>query len=255
MSKGRPKGKTEYDPEKHCGGKNGAGEPCKKPRQWGVSPERKEANAARGNFKCKLHGGNSTGAKTKEGKQRSRTAPMKHGFYSTVLTGKTKVDFDAAQEHPPSTLLLEGFNFAHAKLRAILAGENDARFSREARWILEAAQVGLDSEELSQEFVNDLRLKLLNLDLSRILELFQRSGSLATQAMQVDQMGVLSQRASILEKFLIQVAKTATERHIRMAVIETISLLKLEAGLPLEKLDELLQAGMPEQRLEPEDDE
>ena len=34
------------------------------------------------NGRCRFHGGKSTGAKTEEGKKRSKTAALKHGYYS-----------------------------------------------------------------------------------------------------------------------------------------------------------------------------
>ena len=39
-------------------------------------------NFAMANGRCRFHGGKSTGAKTKEGKEKIASANTKHGFYS-----------------------------------------------------------------------------------------------------------------------------------------------------------------------------
>ena len=41
-----------------------------------------QAPAVRGNAKCRLHGGKSTGARTPEGLEKCRKANWKHGHYS-----------------------------------------------------------------------------------------------------------------------------------------------------------------------------
>lgn len=51
-----------------CGAKTRAGTPCKCP--------------AMPNGRCRLHGGKSTGPKTKDGKERSKRGNWKHGEYS-----------------------------------------------------------------------------------------------------------------------------------------------------------------------------
>jgi hypothetical protein len=42
------------------------------------------------NGRCRLHGGLSTGAKTPEGRERARKAPLKHGLYSAAAIAERK---------------------------------------------------------------------------------------------------------------------------------------------------------------------
>jgi len=51
-----------------CGAKTRKGTPCRAP--------------AMANGRCRMHGGKSTGPRTKEGLERSRKANWKHGYYS-----------------------------------------------------------------------------------------------------------------------------------------------------------------------------
>jgi hypothetical protein len=53
---------------------------------------------AMANGRCRLHGGLSTGPKTEEGKQKSRQAATKHGFYSKASLEERKHLFLAIRE-------------------------------------------------------------------------------------------------------------------------------------------------------------
>ena len=60
-----------------CGARTRAGSPCK---NWTV----------RGNSRCRMHGGKSTGPRTPEGLERSRRANLKHGRYSTATLAERR---------------------------------------------------------------------------------------------------------------------------------------------------------------------
>jgi hypothetical protein len=66
LKNGNPPG--DYMKAPRCGAKNRRGTPCQCP--------------AMPNGRCRLHGGLSTGPRTKEGLERMRQANTKHGFYS-----------------------------------------------------------------------------------------------------------------------------------------------------------------------------
>lgn len=60
-----------------CGAQTKKGKQCGRPAGWGTPHP--------GAGRCKLHGGSSTGAKTKEGKQRVSMNALKHGAYVNRL--------------------------------------------------------------------------------------------------------------------------------------------------------------------------
>jgi hypothetical protein len=70
LKNGNPSG--DYMKAPRCGARNRQGEPCRAP-------------AMRGRKRCRLHGGKSTGARTKAGIQRIRAAHWKHGARSARL--------------------------------------------------------------------------------------------------------------------------------------------------------------------------
>jgi hypothetical protein len=63
---------------KKCGAKARTNnhQPCRQP--------------AMANGRCRLHGGKSSGAKTKEGKQKQKKANRKHGFYTPEVQEELK---------------------------------------------------------------------------------------------------------------------------------------------------------------------
>jgi hypothetical protein len=65
LRNGNPSGNPQAAPR--CDARNRAGEPCRAP--------------AMVNGRCRLHGGKSTGPRTREGLQRLRVARTVHGFY------------------------------------------------------------------------------------------------------------------------------------------------------------------------------
>lgn len=66
LKNGNPQGNPMNAPR--CGAKTRRGMPCRAP--------------AMANGRCRMHGGKSTGPRTREGLERSRKANWKHGLYS-----------------------------------------------------------------------------------------------------------------------------------------------------------------------------
>src|SRR5262249_40633900 len=93
LKNGNPRGDPGKAPR--CGAKNRRGEPCRCP-------------AMRGKRRCRLHGGLSTGAKTKAGIHRIRLASWKHGRRSARLIAERRAKRQAERERfglgPPMTL-------------------------------------------------------------------------------------------------------------------------------------------------------
>src|SRR5215472_14391926 len=73
-----------------CGARTRSGGDCRAP--------------AMSNGRCRMHGGASTGPRTREGLARSRRARWKHGFYSAEAQAQRRLVRDLLREH------LEFFN-------------------------------------------------------------------------------------------------------------------------------------------------
>src|SRR5437667_7634441 len=88
LKHGNPSGDFMKAPR--CGAQNRQGKPCQCP-------------AMRGKRRCRLHGGKSTGARTKEGIHRIRCASWKDGSRSARLQSEAKVE---AQRHEAELLAM-----------------------------------------------------------------------------------------------------------------------------------------------------
>ena len=104
LKNGNPSG--DYTMAPRCGARNRQGQPCRCP-------------AMRGKRRCRLHGGKSTGPRTKEGIHRIRCASWKDGSRSARLQSEAKVE---AQRHEAELLamLVRSADAATFQVRAML---------------------------------------------------------------------------------------------------------------------------------------
>lgn len=237
-----------FDPEKHCGApaRSRNGEPCTKGQGWGVPEDQKKINFARGNFRCRIHGGMSVGPKTPEGKKKVGEAAaareFKHGFYRTTMTGDDAVNMDAATARTPQELLEEGFYLTHAKLRPILEG--NGVFKGMQKTVVSALDVLVEQEEISPEFAASIKASMLGFDLDRVVGIMNKSGNLMVQSTSLGDLANMRLRLKILEEFFLGVGRMSQERPIREFFVHTASRLKAEAGIPEEQLQMVIEAGL-----------
>lgn len=94
------------DHDRYCGAKTRAGTPCRRPAGWGTDHA--------GSGKCKLHGGASTGPKTKEGKAKAALNSRTHGAYiDRVLNEQEKEIYDFLYESTVEKYKLDDDNPMH----------------------------------------------------------------------------------------------------------------------------------------------
>ena len=81
--------------------------------------------AMRNGRRCRLHGGMSTGPRTPEGLERSRTARLKHGFYSAEAIEKRRAARESAR------LLRDNTRELRAVMRVVLRAEREGELVSE----------------------------------------------------------------------------------------------------------------------------
>lgn len=222
--------------------------PCRNPAGFRTSHS--------GSGRCFLHAGRSTGAKTAAGKAITGQNNRKHGLYSKILTGEDAARFAAVSELDPGFILKENFYLVQARLLGLLGGEG--KFSREARVLLSACDLLIEQEELSAEFVQELRLRLLNIDIERMTRIMNGTVGLAQSGIFLDRMGDARKQLEIARRFIVNVLRNCNDRDARAMAISAISEMKLEAGLPVEEIEALLaeieEDSTEENSAEPEGD-
>ena len=92
LKNGHPPG--DFTTAPRCGAKTRKETACKAP--------------AMKNGRCRMHGGKSTGPRTKEGLERSRRANWKHGFYSREAIDERRMVRDFIKESRGLLIQIKG---------------------------------------------------------------------------------------------------------------------------------------------------
>jgi hypothetical protein len=159
-------------------------------------------------------------------------------LYGKRLTGKWRDAFTDAQNYDYETIIRESFYVAHG--RVISQIEGAGKFGKEAKTLLQACEVLVEQGELTAEFVDELKLRLLGLDLDGMLRAFQGTLVLADGAMRLSKMGDIRRQLDICKAFLVGVLKNSGDRVARELALSCIQQLKLDADLPIEQLQALI---------------
>jgi hypothetical protein len=149
------------------------------------------------------------------------------------------VRFQAVQEYEPGEILRDNFYLIQARVLGLIEGEGN--FSKDAKTLLNACAILVENEEISQDFVDELRSRLLGLDVEKMAKILNSTTSLANAAVHLDKMGDVKRQLDIAKGFIVNILRSSQDQTARHLAIATISELKLEAGLPSDELDELLK--------------
>lgn len=219
-----------YDPNKHCGATNRAGTPCTRPKGWGTPTP--------GSGRCKLHGGRSRGAVTEAGQRRSSENSTTHGLYGTVMKGKDLARLKTVRNYSNGAIIQSSFEMVNAKLLGVVDG--DVRITQKYAKLYGVAEVMAESGEFDEEDLRELKLRLAGVDLEKLTRISLSAASLANSAIAHSELGDTAAQNNILRAFVVDVLRTSSELAVRSSAIATISRLKLEAGLPVEELEEII---------------
>ena len=173
-----------------------------------------------------------------------------NSLYGSRLTGKWRSAFSDAQNYDYETIIRESFYVAHG--RVISQIEGAGKFDQEAKTLLQACEVLVEQEEISPDFVDELRLRLLGLDLEGMVRAFQGTLILADGAMRLSKMGDIRRQLDICKAFIVAILKNSQERMARELALSCIQQLKLDAELPLEELEALINEVQEEGDIEKE---
>ena len=112
--------------------------------------------------------------------------------------------------------------------------------------MLQACEILVEQGELTFEFVEELKLRLLGLDLNGMLAAFQGTLALADGAVRLSKMGDVRRQLDICKAFIVAVLKNSQDRMARELALACIQQLKLDADLPLEELEKLIHDAQEE---------
>ena len=166
------------------------------------------------------------------------------GLYGKRLSGKWRDAFTDAQDHDFENIVRESFYVAHGRILSQIEGAG--KFSKEGKTLLQACEILVEQGELTFEFVEELKLRLLGLDLNGMLAAFQGTLALADGAVRLSKMGDVRRQLDICKAFIVAVLKNSQDRMARELALACIQQLKLDADLPLEELEKLIHDAQEE---------
>lgn len=225
-----------FSPEKHCGATTRDGTPCMFVKGFKTNHP--------GSGRCHLHGGKSTGAKTINREQLVKNATIT-GLYKTTLSDRDKEKLIHAENFSKGSILKENFYLAQSRIASLLAGEYQLKG--------QAVQVGLaldvlvEQEQITLDFAEHVKLFLVNVDVERLTRLFTSTITLADAAERHADLGNVKMQLHICENTLVNVLRTSTEKNVKELIITAIQEMKLDAGLPLDLIEEYLAQAQAEE--------
>gem|GEM_PF-4490021 len=231
---------NQFDPEKHCGAKTRSGQSCKNPKGFRVPDY--DPNGT--NHRCYLHGGitrKSKGKnkeKTEEGDRRMAEKKRKTGLYASVLTSTDRVFYDRVDEFSPDDILLDNFKLIQGRLLGLVSGET-GKLDGWRRKVMDAAEALFDLEEIDEMQIKELRLILLNLDVSRLAGVMNQTVGLLQGAKTFSKAGEIEKQNELLKKFLVDAIRIG-DREVKLLALNTIQTMKLDAGMNSDELDRMI---------------
>lgn len=172
------------------------------------------------------------------GKAKSSNNSETHGLYGTILRGKDLARLKTARSYSNGAIIQSSFEMVTAKLMG--AVEGDVRIPQKFAKLYGVAEVMAEQGEFDEDDLRDLKLRLSGVDLEKLARISLNAASLANSAIAHSELGDVAAQNNILRAFVVDVLRHSADAAIRSSAIATISRLKLEAGLPVEELEEIL---------------
>lgn len=159
-------------------------------------------------------------------------------IYGRSLRGRWAQAYTDAANYTYEELIKDAFYVSHGRILNLIQG--GGRLRGEAAIIMQAADVLVEQGEISLDFVEELRLRLQMLSPNEMIQLFQSTLFLAEGAARLSKASQIARQLEICKTFIVNILKHSEERRARELAIACIQELKLDAELPLEDLEILI---------------
>lgn len=170
-------------------------------------------------------------------------------FYRYSLPKKWQQSYVKASEYKFDQIIKDAFYVAHGRIQYLL--ENYGKFTKEAQNLLDVAEALSDptnedipeNQRISPEFIHELKLLLLGLSPDSLVKHLSSTITLAdgAQRLALNDSGSIIKQLDICKNLLINILKYSTDIPTKELVLNAITQLKLEAGLPVEELESMLE--------------
>ncbi|MUG99809.1 hypothetical protein F7734_49080 [Scytonema sp. UIC 10036] len=162
-----------------------------------------------------------------------------NNLYLEALQGKDLENYKQLVSCEISDILLANFRYVHCRLLSLLSGDVELKAS--FKRIIELAEELCENGELSEDDLLEIKRLLGGVNLQQIANISSTASTLAVTASKVSKEGDIFLQNKILKQFLIDILQKSQDTVARQLAINALATLKLEAGLPTERLNELLE--------------
>lgn len=235
----------EFDPLKHCGAKakqSKGVEYCRHYKGFRTNHP--------GTGRCWLHGGRSEGQKTQKGKNKLMQ-PRHLGLYSTRLTDGLKQNFEACADVGVEACNENLYYYVHARLLETITNKDLEPWGLADRKIFRMAKTLMaeGDEDITEEYVEQLRLRLRGLTESAIANVGNSLANMARSGAVVQELANLRKREALLLNMTLSILKTGSKSD-REICLDTLRRCQVDSGLDVNKFNKILAMAVDE-----EDDE
>lgn len=170
-------------------------------------------------------------------------------FYTNSLPTKWRQSYLKASQYTFDSIIKDAFYVAHGRIQFLL--ENYGKFNKEAQNLLDLAEALADpsnedipeAQRISPEFLHEVKLLLIGLTPDALVRNLNSTITLAdgAQRLSLNDSGNVIRQLEICKTLLINILKYSTDTETKQLVLSTITQLKLEAGLPVEEIETILE--------------
>lgn len=176
-------------------------------------------------------------------------------YYKNSLPTKWQQSYLKASQYTFDSIIQDAFYVAHGRIQFLL--ENYGKFNKQAQNLLDLAEALADptnedipeAQRISPEFLHEVKLLLLGLTPDALVRNLNSTIALAdgAQRLALNDSGSVVKQLEICKTLLINILKYSNDIETKQLVLSTITQLKLEAGLPIEELESILEQLKNEQ--------
>lgn len=176
-------------------------------------------------------------------------------YYKNSLPSKWQQSYLKASQYTFDSIIQDSFYVAHGRIQFLL--ENYGKFSKQAQNLLDLAEALADptnedipeAQRISSEFLHEVKLLLIGLTPDALVRNLNSTIALAdgAQRLALNDSGSVIKQLEICKTLLINILKYSNDIETKQLVLSTITQLKLEAGLPIEELESILEQLKNEQ--------
>lgn len=166
--------------------------------------------------------------------------PSPISAYARSLRGRWQEAYLRIKSEKPATIISDCFYIGHARILALI--ESEESHGRELGILMAACQVLVEQEQLSPDFVDEVRLRMHRLNTLEMLQQFQMTLGLAEGSDRLFNGGNQSRQLEICKSLMLNIMRNSPCEIARGLVVATIQQLKLDAGLNSEELEQMIGA-------------